>query len=141
MQMNEFTHFRAPTLAAIEHGEYSGCDSIVWNNLYHQVRDASATFDSVHGRKASIMRTHGYDAFSTRVVFFFPAPPTGQFAHEAHGNSNIYAQAWYRNRHCVAFDRLLFVRGDLATYGHANDGRHYDDATLRQWSVAMQNVL
>lgn len=145
MRMNELSHFFwAPTLAAIEHGEYSGCDSIVWNNLYHQVRDASATFDSVRGRKASIMHTHGYlTRFSTRVVFFFPAPPTGEFAHEAHENSNIsMLHAWYRDRDIVSHStEFLFVRGDLVPYGHANDGRHYDDATLRHWSVAVRNVL
>ena len=117
-----------PTLANISQKNYQHCSAIVWNNLFHEVRENPRSFDDMHMRNLALQRTYKMlSSVSRRVIFYASQRPTGAFARSRYNNLSML-DAWSVD-HKIANNlssKWLMVRADVYPTEGQMDGRHYD---------------
>jgi hypothetical protein len=75
--------FWKPTVKEILNGAYAGCDIIVWNNLFHEVRSNSSIFKSQHVRAKALKAVDDkLSSTAKRVIFYVSQEPIGMFSRE-----------------------------------------------------------
>ena len=118
--------FWRPTVEQILTGAYHGCDTIVWNNLFHEVRRDPAAFTRQGARARALQDVYAkLSSVAKRVVYYSPQRPTGNFSREVHEKVTML-DAWNIDR-AVAHGRTDWLSVDAdAIEGKKNDGRHYD---------------
>ena len=137
--------FWKPTLDDVTRGNYTGCQIIVWDNLFHEVRQNPALFANASARARSLQRVYALLlSQASRVVFYVAQRPRSSFADERHAHVSML-DAW-RVDSALANTTLaawLTVRADLYTlhFGEASDGRHYDAETVKTLSGQLNSLL
>ena len=137
--------FWKPTLRDVKNGSYTGCHTIVWDNLFHQVRTDPQMFENVTKRVFALKEilTH-LQAYTRRVIFYVAQQPKPPFRDQLHGNVTMM-DAWSVDNRIANHQLSSWskVRADLYTMrsGTTADGRHYDEKTVAYLSRALGSLI